>query len=445
MYQWLSFLGFGNKKPHVRKRKHSPFIAAKKYGMPIDYLQQGKELPREINPKAYEKIGEKDKRATGIGKFGGKYKNIKGMNEHFVLFKQSTDRWGRIRHDQNIAEVVADRIMNDLIGDSAAYAFFATHAEDEQKLPYVGSYFYQEDYQDLKQIVFPDKNNRPRGVGSSPGLRKQLHAALLNESGTCKYKDFEKVTVASLLVGDFDVHTENYGVLSGQRLVKIDHDAALNRLADDVHMHSTRRHLFGFGPTNHIREYPRKLKISYAFADEIKRQLEHADKIQGAIQQSLAEAKEVYNAQQLKDFAKYIGMNLKQHQIHLENDKEVIARKIEGFLNKKFEARFRSLKELEYDIRLSLCVEKPAGAGLFKFIVNKKALKKLIQGNPEYFDKGKFHFRGADQRCVLGPIKTKVFHRPYLNQLVKKTMQEIEEEKKKPKNDRGERGYFLHQ
>lgn len=384
----------------------------------------------------YLQIGKKEGGANQPGKFGGVYikpyrvKDTEKTQIQRILFKQDTHGHD-IQHAKNMTEVMAGRIMNAVIGDAAASVFFATApTSDGQpvKIPdesgenvYVGSIFY-DDYKDLfAELGF---SQRPYDIGN--WNKKQFidgfcHTDPLTGKQICKFENFEAVTAASALTGDFDVHLGNYGVITtadgSKKLVKIDHGAGLERLEDDIHIHSHTRHPLGMGPTNHIREYPRDLKITLAMANELERQSspESQAKIAAAINTTMKEISQHYGLQPILQFAKHIGMKINPEDKRAQN-KILLVDDMRTFLTHKMAARQASQKELAVEIKLSLAIKKDKGK--FHFDASEVDIKKLMLENPLYFLKGNYHFRGKDQRSTFGPIKTKILTQGPLNDMV---------------------------
>ena len=71
-----------------------------------------------------------------------------------------------------------------------------------------------------------------------------------------EYTGLPQVIATSLLIGDFDVHWGNIGVVRDKgkkpKLVRIDFGAAFEKLNKKINPHSISEHLPGFGPTNHF-------------------------------------------------------------------------------------------------------------------------------------------------------------------------------------------------
>jgi hypothetical protein len=353
----------------------------------------------------------------GAGGFDGKTQSI--------LFKQEIKK-NIIQHGKNIAEFVSGKIMNKLAPDSAAAIFLALSgtpkdgklvADQTGENVFIGSLYFDK-YTDLYKEIFDIKKggDRPRAVGTIH--RTEFRKGLLDDGGKCKFEDFERPTIASLLVGDFDVHSGNYGVSKDRsekgRLVKIDHGWGLYHLEDEVHMHSVKRHLVPGQPTNHFREFPTSLKISQPFAEELDRQA--AVPLAETIEATLNEVSQFYGARPVADFVSNLGINIQE----IFSNKDIYTKLMSGslqagaednevkqqlidvakeFLTKKMAARQESLKQLSLEIKLSLCVTKEVG-GDFKL---SPAIDDLIRNNKDYFEAGDFHFRQNFQRNRILP------------------------------------------
>ncbi len=134
-------------------------------------------------------------------------------------------------------------------------------------------YLYKDVYTSNGEI--PPKD-RPKALGVL--YREPIETAFkkIDAEGRSQYKDFAKVAVTSLLIGDWDLHTGNIGVVTRaesreKKLVRIDFGAAFEKLTPKVHPYSFMRHLPGMGPANHFRSYPEALRISAEFVEELDR------------------------------------------------------------------------------------------------------------------------------------------------------------------------------
>ncbi|MCC8461589.1 MAG: hypothetical protein LN545_06385 [Candidatus Megaira endosymbiont of Carteria cerasiformis] len=223
----------------------------------------------------------KQKGKAGVhsaGEYGGFYtRSDNGTVVERALIKcEDTDI------SANISEVIGSRIFASIAPDYGAKVSLTT-PKGLQTLPpdgsgvYVRSSFFK-DYADdmyvdmdknmskenapskmLRTATLKGENGKPDVLGRPymMGSRKVLGKAFEE----LNYQGFEQVAPTSLLIGDFDMHTGNIGVIrpkdgSDPKLVRIDFGGAFTKLSDNVHPHSHSRHIVGLGPTNHFREFP---------------------------------------------------------------------------------------------------------------------------------------------------------------------------------------------
>lgn len=354
----------------------------------------------------------------------------------------------KIDYDALYDLIGKDKLFDDVRAKANAEVLQKQYVIAEIKRLGTSSRFkIRSDRRKLIKLIFrygflKDKENQVRGESKS------------------RFEDFEKVTIASLLVGDFDVHSGNYGVVTDadgkQRLVKIDHGAAGNNIElydGKIHMHSHSHHMkfhftnkflrkrFTGGPTNHFREFPRTLKISLPFANEIDSQVDKMDKdeFHKCIDASLDRTAKFYGARPILDFTRRLGVSaeeaVEKYRVDLkriEKEKKELDETSEAyrdlvsqeqwiqpkiveaskhFLKKFMEQRKQALKVLSLEIRLSLCIKRKPDTLLPDFyIADQKAFRKLVLNNPLYFTQGKFHFRGGDQSLhILSGLRWHIY------------------------------------
>jgi hypothetical protein len=286
-----------------------------------------------------------------------------------ILFKQDVGR--SIRHDKNITEYVASRLMNLFGGDSAAVTFLAKKpSANKIKLPdptgeniYVGSVFYnnyQDLFRDIERIhgrVPPPDMERPRAAGS--WNREWFRHGIMDPvTKTCRFHNLETIIGIALLLADGDdLQSGNAGVTAvriptdadpmafamdndgnilldefGKMgiLVKIDHANALRDVGDEVHM-DTFRFWFTFAgneafttqPTNHLREIPTILKVTPAMALELERLGNFAlDKLVPEINDTIEEVAKYYGVKPLLEFGERMGADLQGdlREVYLNDD-----------------------------------------------------------------------------------------------------------------------------
>lgn len=113
----------------------------------------------------------------------------------------------------------------------------------------------------------------------APGNQQYVRKGLSkrDKKGEFKYKNYAKITVASLLLGDRSVHSGNIGVVdkNGQsELVRIDFGAAFRELPSDIEPMKSMKNRAGFEKNYFLRDHPRKRIFSAEFSAELKREAE---------------------------------------------------------------------------------------------------------------------------------------------------------------------------
>lgn len=199
-------------------------------------------------------VAPKSGGANDPGEFGGRYvvaytgpDNI--IRFQTVFYKQATDN-AQPAFGENIAEPMAARMMGDIIGDNTASAFHALRPYGNMGNPndvYVASIVFDK-YADVHELAHraalgPDAKIPARGKGKYGGQwinasrskarpkaargNPQFGEGLLklategrdpNHPSILPLRDLGKSLMASLLVGNYQIHTENVGVanLSGR-------------------------------------------------------------------------------------------------------------------------------------------------------------------------------------------------------------------------------------
>lgn len=390
-----------------------------------------KVLPRIIENKEYEFIRKKEGGANSPGKAGGFYKikflspdqndpsSPKKIQEINLLFKHDTKiKNGKevIHHDKTIGEFVTSRIMNQLIGNDAARLILARH-NDKDPLPdptgeniYIGSIFIHPQFQDFYKVM----GLKERGPLAEEYLYPQFIKALgaNNPQGkfTCYYENFPRIAAASLLTGNFDLHIGNFGTVPYKGKKKgyfktLDFGAALDRIWDRK-------------PLNHFLNFPRDMRVSPEFAHELLR--EASQDLSQNIKDTLDEVKQYYGYQPILEFANYIGMDTKDYPSENGNRDKLIT-DMKDYLSFKMQMRQKSQKELALEIMTSTClIDKNRGtikpaqyvvAPIIRYEVcngefnaptpHHYRLDQLIEENPLYYLKGKFHFRSKEHATQL--------------------------------------------
>ncbi len=224
-------------------------------------------------------------------------------------------------------------------------------------------------------------------------------------SSNCNYDNYAPLTVASLFIRDFDTHTANFGAIDvggeRKRLKRIDFGAAFKDFDEEVHIHSHSRHLPRFGPTNHIREWPRALRTNITFINELKRQASYPlEKLSDSFDRVLVETMAMYGGTvPLERFAKHVGLNVKNLRKNLSSRsqgyRDRLKHAIHFHLKDVMRSRQVSMRNLALEFEISLYAKRDKESGR---IIPNDALTELVKKNPTYFVNNKLHFRHARQR-----------------------------------------------
>ena len=335
----------------------------------------------------WERQGKKEGGARGVGDDGGVYKNK--ATKVTALIKKDD------KIEFNIAEFLGSQLFAATEPGSGATVQLMVTGTNSSKIPgdgsnvYVRSEFF-ENYTDMfkdmdRNISEEDRPNqhfrkdgRPLAMGTRELFSKTLSKAFSKQG----YQDFDKIAPTSLLMGDFDVHIGNIGVIrkgtEKPRLVRIDYGWAFSNLTKDVHPHSTSKHLPGMGPTNHFREFPIGLKLTPEFVAGLDRAA-NVD-MEKVLDKSFADLEKCYNQEALAKWAKHAMPN-----IYKDKDiKDIKVDDVKKNLKEVMVNRQKSLKEFSLEIKLGLLIEKgPKGQYQIK---NPEELKQLVKDNPQYFE-----------------------------------------------------------
>lgn len=436
----------------------------------------------------YEFSGGKEGGAKGPGPFGGKYQikytvNSEGKAEPLkqetdeenikiqpVLFKRETDYIGKeYKENANVGAVIAEfvgtRIMQGLCNDpDDLVGTVKLVAIDGKEIPdptgnniYIAS-FFEDNYKDLYKVM---------GEKSRPN-------ALLNKASALFGRDsFKKLTVKgdkgeiliisdgngnvvqiphgihghlarSLLIGDYDVHTGNFGVVgtgSKRRLVRIDMGAALigvdsKELSDYADMYESRSPVTceykvipsGKQPVNNFTALPPEIRVNPSLAEAL---LESSKaSVVKPIEDAMKEVDHYYGYEPIKKFAEYLGMEVQEYQVTSSQEyqvtssneeekkkqeqekerakKQELIKKIKSFLITKLKARQQSLVMQAAEIEMNLLFSNNyASDSAF----NEK-FKKLVIKYPHYFlqspNEWKFRDTTSNQSEKITRIKQEI-------------------------------------
>ena len=321
----------------------------------------------QIDGVSWKKIGEKGGGARPAGEYGGIYE---GSNGKKALFKRDNCA-------QDIAEFLGTRIHNATVPDHSPEVILAEYLHQMDRLVEMEvmciwlQYFliimkiYIKIF--IEEGGYPVPENRPRGVRfGNKVFRKGLKQ---ND-----YSGFPEVMATSLLIGDFDVHWGNIGVISDKKLVRLDFGAAFDHLKDEINPHSISEHLPGLGPTNHFRDFPRTMKLNENFIAELERvSKENLDQV---IDNSFKELEKFYSPETIKDFGKRLG-------VQFEKDDRYIANTVKNRLKERMKERQVSLKNFATELKTDLCITKDETTREWK--LDQSKFENVVKDNPKYF------------------------------------------------------------
>lgn len=309
----------------------------------------------------WERQGKKEGGARGAGDDGGVYKNK--ATKVTALIKKDD------KIEFNIAEFLGSQLFAATEPGSGATVQLMVTGTNSSKIPgdgsnvYVRSEFF-ENYTDMfkdmdRNMSEEDRPNQHFRKDGRPllfGTREIFSSTLSKAFRQQGYQDFDKIAPTSLLMGDFDIHPGNIGVIRNgsekPRLVRIDYGWAFSNLTKEVHPHSNSKHLPGMGPTNHFREFPRSLKLTPEFVAGLDRAA-NVD-MEKVLDKSFADLEKCYNQEALAKWAKHGMPN-----IYKDKDiKDIKVDDVKKNLKEVMVNRQKSLKEFSLEIKLGLLIEK---------------------------------------------------------------------------------------
>lgn len=377
---------------------------------------------------------QKGEGAQGPGEFGGFYKTEDSTGN---VVKRALIKSEQGNVPANISEFLGSKIFAATAPGYGADVSLMVPSEEAMKkkdktsLPEDGSEVYvkSEFFKNYADDMYADVDaNMPgavsrlfrKGVGKEDKDKGKLGRPLFMGTRDAlqeifekqKYTGFEQIAPTSLLIGDFDVHTGNIGVIreEGQapRLVRIDFGAAFTKLENEVHPNSNRRHLPlpGQGPTNHFREFPQSLKLNDQFVEGLFKTA-NSD-IGKVVDESFAEMQKYYQAAVIAEWAK------KAMPEKFKDKDNITIDEVKNEFKEVMKARQASLKEYGIQIKLGLLIEKgPDNKYQFKEGKQEEFLK-LVADNQQYFsdvvyNKKEFKFRDHSLRDTIGKSPAEKF------------------------------------
>ena len=210
-----------------------------------------------------ERVGLK---TTGIHESdpeGGHYKSTKEKDTHLIkrdIKKVSND----------IAEFMAAQLFNELCENSACE--ISLHTSTATGKTFLASKFFK-NYKDLSEDL--GKEHRPEKLEVAQSFLPESQQYVKQGLARDEYHDYERVTAASLLLGDKSIHSGNIGVVSERgtkRLVRIDFGAAFRELSPSIDPKISIANRVGMEKNYFLRDHPEKRTYTKEFAAELRRE-----------------------------------------------------------------------------------------------------------------------------------------------------------------------------
>ncbi len=398
-------------------------------------------LDKKLTFKDWNFLKPKSGGTNEAGEYGGVYQSADGNITAMIKQEASSSK--------NIAEFLGSKFFEAISsGNGAKVSLIApdgfSKSKNSDSQMYVKSEFFKNYSSDMyvdmdKHMSAETKpNSWFRKDGGRPlfmGTRNKLFRTLENAFKEIKYQNFKNIMPASLLIGDFDIHVGNIGVIRDgkdsnilPKLVRIDFAGSFDKLTNQIYSHSRMRHLPGFGPTNHFREFPSQLRRSPEFGDS----LIEASKINliKTINESFAELTKYYSDEAIANFAKQAMPG------RFNKSEKITPKDVKDSLLDIMLKRQESLKEYGLEIKLTNVISQKHAYPYFE--IKEQELKSLMKEHPNYFEKilkaeeGKIRGKKLKLRDKVRSILNRILEtlgiRPSAKKHLIKTIKSLNEE-----------------
>lgn len=210
--------------------------------------------------ESWVKVKDKNVGSSDSGDYGGIYTAALGR----ALFKSDADV-------HNIAEYVASALSQLYEPTKKLFADVSLqHAPDGRV--YVQSNFMP-GYEDLLKVLGLKERPKTLDVATKRNIVRLFMPSGEDWQTSSLYTSWTQVIAMSLLLGDFDVHIGNMGIVDNggfaAAVVRIDMGWAFYDWNKDIHPHSESKHLPGVGPTNHYLDFPKEMRLTSAFVNAL--------------------------------------------------------------------------------------------------------------------------------------------------------------------------------
>lgn len=377
-------------------------------------------LPRDINQYRY--ISRKTGGAQDSGPLGGWhfccYATSDGkIHTQRVMIKRET------KFSKNIIESMAGALKSLLVNQENDYTArtFLVHDPAARAVGannYIVSVAF-DNFKELTKVAGLKERLRRAGTKNKEAYN-ELNEKIRKLRDSDEYQGgFEEGLIACYFTGDFDLHTDNYGMVGQSKIANIDHAGAMLELEDEIHPH--RHGLFtildrvmrleGPEPTPHTHEYRSYLRVSKRMGDAIANYTSRISQtdINKVISDQLDNAAELYkdDLATLKKFGERIGVKKE-----LKGDAKQITEDIQVYLQKKMYSRLLSLRQFGAEIQLSECFDIDKNNKVY--VSDPDALRKFILDNPNFCKEAEHHFRRKFKSKPDKSLSGYVFHKKWL-------------------------------
>lgn len=310
---------------------------------------------------------------------GGVYQSTDGENT--FLIKRDVKKLSN-----DIAEFMAAELFDELCPGSACE--LSLHKSTQTGRTFLASKFFKEGYRDLfSDLGKHDRNATLETVQSwLPETQQYVKRGIAKKdsNGEFVYQNYERATVASLLLGDKSVHSGNMGVIdrNGQKtLVRIDFGAAFRKLAPEINPKNSIRNRLKFEKNYFVRDHPKERTYTKEFAAELRResQVDLTPRIERAWAAIIDNYDNPSERAAILKFGKQIGVAEEQLTTgNLESIKE--------FFITRMQERQQSQLDVAFEVDLKLAINKDKSIDVTKlheaFAENPKHAQ-FISDNPK--------------------------------------------------------------
>lgn len=376
-----------------------------------------KALPRDINQYRY--LSGKTGGAQDSGPLGG-WHFCCYLTEDGKIHTQRVMIKRENKFEKNIIESLTGALKSLLVNQDNDYTARTFLVNDPAAINtgsnnYVVSIAFDK-FNEFTKVAGLEKRAKMAGT-----VNKGKYAALNNDIRDLRNSEeyqggFEEGLIACYFTGDYDIHTDNFGMIGQFKIGNIDHASAMFQLEDEIHPH--RHGLFTIlgralrkEPTPHAHEYRSFLRVSKRMGDAIANYTSRISQtdINNIITAQLDNAAELYknDLTTLKNLGKRIGVKKE-----LKGDAKQITEDIQVHLQKKMYSRLLSLRQFGAEIQLSECFDIDKNNKVY--VSDPDALRKFILDNPNFCKEAEHHFRGKFKSKPDKSLSGYVFHKKWL-------------------------------